>query len=190
LFQRRDTILPVRTHWIATPAQAAALVSPVRQEILDVLARIGTASIAEIAETLGRPADALYYHLKQLVRVRLVVQSVRSRGRRPEALYRTVAPMLALHYGSPLTPRIVGSMLRLGARDFRRAFARGGVPVMGPRRELWALRTTGWLTPAGVAGVNRSMRALRDTVSRPGRRGRLYAITILLTPLDRSRRRR
>jgi DNA-binding transcriptional ArsR family regulator len=180
----------MRTTVISKDDQLRALASSARQEIVDVLSRMGTASIAEIAAALGRPADALYYHLRELVRVRLVVRSVRKRGGREEALFRTVAPMLELRYGSPLTPRIISSMLRLGARDFRRAFASGAVSTAGPRRELWALRTTGWLTPGDVAGVNRGMRALRDAVSRPRRPGRLYAITIVLTPLDRSRRTR
>jgi hypothetical protein len=179
----------MQTHVIATPPQLAAIRSAARQEILDVLSRMGTASIAEIGVALGRQADALYYHLRELVRVRLVVRSLRRRAGREEALFRTVAPMLELRYGSPETPRIISSMLRLGARDFRRAFA-SSARAAGPRRELWALRTTGWLTPSGVAGVNRSMRALRDAVSKPRRRGRLYAITIVLTPIDRSRRSR
>jgi DNA-binding transcriptional ArsR family regulator len=180
----------MRAHVIMKDSELAALVSSARQEIVDVLSRMGTASIAEIAAALGRPADALYYHLRELVRVRLVVRSARKRHGREEAVFRTVAPMLELRYGSPDTPRIIGSMLRLGARDFRRAFASGASTTSGPRRELWALRTTSWLTPSDLAVVNRRMRALRDAASRPRRRGRLYAITIVLTPLNRSQRSR
>lgn len=179
----------MQSYAIRTGAQQAVLASPARQEILDVLSRMGTASIAEVAAALGRPADALYYHLRELVRVRLVVRSVRKRAGRVEACFRTVAPMLELDYSSPETPRIIGSMLRLGTRDFRRAFALGA-STSGPRRELWALRTTGWLTPHDIAGVNRRMRALRDAVSKPRRRGRLYAVTVVLTPLDRPGRSR
>src|SRR4029450_2776353 len=94
----------MRTRLIAAPAQVAALLSPVRQEILDALARLGTASIADIAATLGRPADALYYHLRELVRVRLVVRSVSTRTGRGEALFRTIAAMVVLDYGAALPP--------------------------------------------------------------------------------------
>lgn len=175
---------------IAKRAQLGALASSARQEIVDVLSGMGTASIAEIAAALGRPADALYYHLRELVRVGLVVRSVRKHGGRDEALFRTVAPTLERRYDSSHTLRVIDSMLRLSVRDFRRAFASGGV-MAGPRRELWALRATGWLTPSEVARVNQNMRVLRDDISkprRPRRKGRLFAITIVLTPLARSRR--
>ena len=180
----------MQTYVIDKPAQLRALTSSARQEIVDVLSRMGGVSAAELAEALGRPADALYYHLRELTRVGLVVRSRRSRGGREEAEFRTIAPRLALRYRSPLTPRIISSMLRLGARDFRRAFESRAVATTGSRRELWALRTTGWLTPRDLAAANRRMRALREDVSRPLQRGRLFAVTILLTPLDRSRRNR
>jgi hypothetical protein len=38
-----------------------------------------------------------------------------------------------------------------------------------------------------MAGINRSIQGLKDSVSVPQQRGRLYAITVLLTPLDRRR---
>ncbi len=178
--------------------QMTAITSPARQEILDVLARMGAASLAEIAAVLGRPADALYYHVRVLERVGLILPAgTRAGARRSERLVRAAAGEFALRYASP-TPgqaravtRIVASMLRLGARDFRRALAGPGNRVEGPVRDLWALRTTGWLTGDQVAAVNAGMQALAHRFSGPPRRGRLYGITILLTPLDhRSRRAR
>jgi hypothetical protein len=61
--------------------------------------------------------------------------------------------------------------------------------VSGNRRELWALRRTGRLQPAQVAGVNRAIMRLVRALPEPRARGRLYAITVLLTPLDRGRTR-
>jgi hypothetical protein len=43
------------THVVRTEKQLAALVSAARQEIIDVMAEMGTVSVAEIAATLGRP---------------------------------------------------------------------------------------------------------------------------------------
>ena len=63
----------------------------------------------------------------------------------------------------------------------------GEVEVTGPRRDLWAMRKSGWLTPAQVLEVNRLIGAMARTF-RPSRRGRLYGITVLLTPLERRRR--
>ena len=49
---------------------------------MDVLAEAGTLSVAEIAVILGRPADALYFHLRALKLAGLVRQaSYRYRGR-------------------------------------------------------------------------------------------------------------
>jgi predicted transcriptional regulator len=180
---------------IRSTAQLSALSSAPRQEIVDVLSRMGTVTVAELAATLGRPADALYYHLRVLVRVGLVVaeKSDKKRGR-PETTFRTIAPELHLEYSSTdrsrvrSTSAIVSSMLRLGIRDFRRSLAAGTAQLAGPRRELWALRATGWLTPDDVQQVNGKMQGLRDAVWKPKGKGRLYGITILLTPLDQRAR--
>jgi DNA-binding transcriptional ArsR family regulator len=179
---------------IRSQKQLGALVSAARQEIVDVLAEMGTVSVADLAATLGRPADALYFHLRALIKAGLVRPAgYRSRGGRKEALFCTVAPDLWLHY-EPRSERnrqavtaIVGSMLRLGIRDFRRAF-QSDVIVSGAQRELWALRKTGRLSLAQIAGVNRSIESLKGTLSKPNRGGRLYGITVLLTPLDHRQR--
>jgi len=178
--------------------QMAALASPVRLEILDALARMEEASLAEIAQSLGRPAEGLYYHVRALQKVGLVrAAGTRLRGGRREALVRAIAPEYMLEYATRPKAKaralnaIVSSILRLGIRDFRRAFAEGGNRLDGPARELWAIRSTGRLTTAQVGAVNRRMVALKDAVSKPGPCGRLYAITLLLTPVDhRSRPRR
>ena len=181
---------------ITQPAQLRALALPARQEILDILATTGPASAAELARLIRRPADGLYYHLRELRRAGLVVPAgERRRGSRPEALYRTFHRAPALRHdpsprgNSAAVTAIVASMLRLGIRDFRRAAASPDVVTHGPRRELWAIRATGWLFPSELAEVNRRMRALRGAVVRPSRSGAgLYGITILLTPLERARK--
>jgi DNA-binding transcriptional ArsR family regulator len=186
-----------RTNYmIRRRGQLAALRSPRRQEIVDVLAEMGRASITELAGALGRPADTFYFHLRALTRAGLVRRAgYRHRGGRPEALFQTVATELRLHYepGHPANrraiPAIVQSMLRLGIRDFRRAFESQRVVLSGAHRELWALRKTGRLSPAGIAAANRSIDRLVRAVSVPRGQGRLYAITILLTPVDGGKRR-
>lgn len=183
-------------HVIGDKKELAALVSGARQEIVDVLSQMGTVSVAELARAIGRPPDAVYYHLRTLQRAGLIVSAgSRTRGRRQEQLFRTVSPDLRLEYRTGKTGNareivaIIGSLMRLGTRDFRHAFQRGNAKVAGPQRELWALRTTGWQTPAKIADINRSINSLTRAFSNHRREGRLYGITILLTPLDhRSRR--
>lgn len=186
----------IRWFTIRRPEQIAALASPVRQEILDALAGMPGSSVADLADALGRPPDSLYYHVRALVRVGLIVAGGGDRGRRG-ALYRTIAPHLRLAYdpSSPVNASLVGravaSMMRLAARDFRRGF-RLGVAVSGSRRELWAGRSSGWLSGADLARVNslltRLSALLQSSRRRPG--SRFAAVTFTLVPLEPRPRRK
>ena len=177
--------------------QMRALAASTRQEIVDVLPRLGTVSVAELAAALGRPADSLYYHLRMLTRVGLVLSTGnRTVNGRTEALFRAVAPELSLEYklgkqgnGNEVNA-IIASMLRLGTRDFRRSFRAGEATVSGPERELWALRKTGWLSLEQIADVNRHIHKLMEIAACSGTGEKLYALTVLLTPLERKNRER
>jgi DNA-binding transcriptional ArsR family regulator len=177
---------------IESKRQMRALAAPTRQEIIDVLPGMGTVSVAELAAVLQRPADSLYYHLRILKRVGLVLAAgERKHSGRREALFRAVASELSLRYelGNKGNARevnaIVASMLRLGIRDFSNSFGTARVAVSGPRRELWAARTTGWLSRDQLAAANRYIERLIGAVSKTQRKGRLYGITVVLNPLDR-----
>ncbi len=182
---------PAPTHLIRSPEQMAALAAATRQELVDVLAQMGTVSVAELAAALGRPADALYFHLRALTRVGLVRHvGYRARPGGQEALYRTVAPELRLRYeprnagNRKAVTAIVASMLRLAIRDFRRSLLPGNVVVSGAHRELWALRKVGRLSRAQLAHLNHRIQGLSRQVSANRGQGRLYAVTVVLTPLD------
>jgi DNA-binding transcriptional ArsR family regulator len=175
--------------------QLATLKAAARQELLDVLSSMGTVSVAELAAALGKPADSLYYHLRILQKAGLVVEDgTRQEAGHSERLYRAIASDLRLAYTPGLkgnaevvTP-IVDSMLRLTSRDFKAAFENETTVVQGPQRELWAARTTGWLTEQQVEELNRHLASMRQiTVSSPPRDEgeRLYALTMVLTPLNR-----
>jgi predicted ArsR family transcriptional regulator len=178
-------------HVVRAEKQLSVLASAARQEIVDVLVEIGPASVAQIAATVGRPADALYFHLRALKRAGLVKQDgYRALGGRRELLYRTVARQLALHYeprnevNRRAVTALVNSMSRLGGRDFGRAFRQGDVIVAGPQREIWATRKTARMSRSRIAAVNRRIQGLMNALSKRGATGRLYAITVILTPLD------
>jgi DNA-binding transcriptional ArsR family regulator len=167
------------------------LAAAARQEIVDVLEQIGTVSVTELAAALGRPADALYFHLRALTRVGLVRKvGARARPGGTEALYCTVKSQLQLHYepqnagNRRAVSAIVASMLRLANRDFRRSFQQRQVVVSGGHRELWAWRKVGRLSHAQLGGLNQRIQGLAQTVSASRGGGRLYAVTVMLTPLD------
>ena len=178
-------------YFVRGKRQLAALAAAARQELVDVLAEMGSVSVAELAAALGRPADALYFHLRALTRAGLVTRvSNRTRNGRMEALYRTVSPQIQLRYMPRISANrkaisaIVASMLRLGIRDFTRALAAGNVNVSGRYRELWALRKAGRLSIAQLANLNHSIKVVGDSLSARPQNGRLYAVTVVLTPLD------
>jgi predicted ArsR family transcriptional regulator len=180
-----------RTFVIRGETRLGVLAAASRQEIVDVLEQMGTVSVAELAAALGRPADALYFHLRALTRVGLVRNAgYRTRRGRKEALYCTVAPELQLKYephngaNRKGVCAIVASMLRLANRDFGRSLQGGNVLVSGAHRELWAFRKVGRLSSAQVAKLNQRLKGLVQDICAPRRHGRLYAVTVVLAPLD------
>src|SRR6516165_12684136 len=143
------------TRIIRNSSELRALVSPVRQEIVDALSSRGRMSVAEIAAAIGRRADTLYFHVRALEKAGLARRAgVRRRGRREEAVFQTAASELKLRYtpaseaNRARVTAIVASMLRQGVRDFRRGLQQRDVGVSGPQREIWAQRWTARLTAA------------------------------------------
>jgi DNA-binding transcriptional ArsR family regulator len=62
--------------------EIALLASPTRIEIVDTLEALGSAvTVAELAAALGRPADGLYYHLRQLSDGGLIEEEAAPDGR-------------------------------------------------------------------------------------------------------------
>jgi hypothetical protein len=193
---RKATAAAKPPHYpITRPAQLRALASGLRQEIVDLVQALSTASVPELAQRLRRPADALYYHVRALCRAGLLVEAgSRVRGRHREVLYSTPDPTrpLKLEYrcGNERVTRplrsLVGSMLRTARGEFDRAISDPSTVVDGPRRELWAARAKGWLAPADLAHANRLLAELAGllTANRRATRGRLYAIQFVLAPAD------
>ena len=171
--------------------QMRVLASPIRLELVNVLSRSGALSLIELGSILGRPADGLYYHVRLLSRAGLVHSAgVRKRRGQREELFQARARLFKLSYAPASTHRtramqaIVTSVLRLGIRDYRRASADLRNAFEGPARDVWALRAVGWLRPSQVIRINRLIRGIVETTERTEPKGRLYAVTVLLTPLD------
>ena len=194
-----------RTYGIRRADQIEALASPVRQELVDALQVSGPCSISELAEQLGRAPDSLYYHVRHLERVELVVRRGSRRvGRRDEALYDVPAARMKLDT-QPETPReitgvldLVGAALRIGHRDLRAALLAGIATYRGRRRNAWGGRIKGWLTRGELTRVEEHLEAIHALLQRGERAkgGELYAFTSVFSPVapsgrgTRSRRKR
>jgi DNA-binding transcriptional ArsR family regulator len=182
-------------HVIRTAAAARAIVAPLRQEIVDALDAAGPCSIARLAELIGRPADSLYFHLRKLERVGLVVETERRRdGRHVFRVYDLPAHPVSLRYGDPIRAAdltgIARSAFRAAARDFAAAATDPAVVrPTGRERELWMARAKGWLTPGELARANELLGQLltlvRSANTRAGQRQgtRLFGITFGLAPV-------
>lgn len=177
---------------IEDATQIALLASPTRIDIVDTLESLrGAVTVAELATQLGRPADGLYYHLRQLAAAGLIEEDASSGGRR----YRRRAPTgtrVRLRYRPGATAnaravdRVAAAALRVAARDFARAIADPRSVVQGAARDLWISRGKGWVGAAELREINRLLVRLADLLQRPRtpRRDRLVALSWVLAPVD------
>ena len=170
----------------------AVLATPIRTELVTTIQALGgAATVVELAEQLGRPADGLYYHLRALVRSGLLTEQ----GESGKKCYLLAAPRgqrMRLHYKPGATAnaksvgRVAASMSRLAQRDFTRALANPDTVVEGPTRELWVARARGWVDPADLAEINRLLERLAKLLlrTRPKGGGKLIALHWILAPLN------
>jgi DNA-binding transcriptional ArsR family regulator len=186
---------------VRDPALIRLLSSAVRQEIVDTLASLGgEASVAAMAEHLGRPADGLYYHLRALVDGGLVEEAAATDE--DERRYRLAGEgdgpiRLAYDLGTQGNRRELGgfarALLQIAARDFEAALTTAEAVTEGPARELWASRNKGWLSKDDLREVSSLLERLSELSSQPKAPGRerLMSLAFALAPLSpRPKRRR
>lgn len=137
----------------------------------------GRRTVWDLGKALGMPSDALYFHLRKLVRAGLVVVGgTRTTSRRDAILYALPAKGLKIeHEDKPaarrMAQRLLAAALRSAARDFSAGLESGRGVTNGPRRNLWGGRLKGWLSPADQAHVNKLLGELCDLLrsSRPSK---------------------
>ncbi|MBC6983361.1 helix-turn-helix domain-containing protein [Caulobacter sp. 17J80-11] len=181
------------------PAQIRLLSSAVRQEIVDTLAALGgEASVAAMAEHLGRPADGLYYHLRALLDGGLVEEvPAGDEERRYRLAGEGDGPIrLAYDLGPQGNRRELGAfaraLLQIAAEDFEAALAAPESVTEGPARELWVSRNKGWLSNDDLEEASRLLERLSELSSQPKGPGRerLMSFAFALAPLSPRPRRR
>lgn len=157
-----------RPYVVRRPEELRALASPVRQELVEAMGALQPCTVARLGEHLGRLPVSLYYHLRKLEDVGLVVEA----GRRPtergdEALYRLRNRCIRL---DPDRGRLVNrtALQKIGASILRHAIRLNDTAV-GERlarspleRRHSLLQRTLRLGPAGLERVNAKIAELTD----------------------------
>jgi DNA-binding transcriptional ArsR family regulator len=192
---------PIAGGLIKDPRQIRALVSPTRQEIVDAIHSTGPLTISALAALLGRPADGLYFHVRTLESVGLLLRVGEApTGKRTGGIYDVCSRPLRIQYDAtrPAVAKAItavsGSMVRLAHRDVVRAFRQKLVEPDGEHRNTWSGRVKGWLTRDQLAEVNRHWRAITEIFNnaRPddGVTGgtSLHAATFVMTPIPENKR--
>lgn len=186
-----------KTHYrkLADPALIGLLESEVKQEILDTIRANGVSTIREIAAAIGRPADGLYYHVRQLV-VAGLLREQRAAGRGPRSAAAYALPRGISGYEVKYAPesaenvaavtRIARAMSRMACNDFARGFREALAAVHGPHRNLWAARQKAWLSADELAELNRLLERIQQIMAQAERGAdrSLCVLSYFLAPVD------
>ena len=86
-----------KTLIIRSARQVRALRTPLRQEIVQALTKLGACTVRELADELGHEPAALYYHVHALEEAGIAVETDKRRGGgRPEGVYELVAERILI----------------------------------------------------------------------------------------------
>ena len=178
---------------ISRPDQMKAVESGVRQIILDSLLNDGPSSIKEVADALGKPPDSLYYHVKLLSKVGLIIQvDSRKSGARDEAIYDVPTERFELmtDCSDPAsvdaTLRIMKNMTRVTARDCAAGLKSGNAVTSGKSRNFRGNRYIGRLTIAELRELNKLFAAIEKLCKKTAGRTtpKLIAVSCVMSPIE------
>jgi predicted ArsR family transcriptional regulator len=191
-------VAPRRADLVLSKASdIAVFVSPARLEIFSAIGLHEPVTAAQLATHLGRSVTSLYHHLAQLVRVGAVAVGERRRDDgKSERTYSAAVRSVSVGGGSG--PAVVraqqaagAAALRLTARELAQALADPDVRREGRTRELVGIRARAWFGSAQLRELDRHVRAIEALLQASGaqRKGtRAYAVSVVLAPAGRPRR--
>jgi DNA-binding Lrp family transcriptional regulator len=184
----------------ATPAQLKALASPIRIELVGQFQSHGPMAIRELAEKTGRPADGLYHHVRQLLKVGILKEAESRRiGRRDEVVFGLTQERFG-HEQRPASPAMkraivetAAAALRLTSREFERSV------ISGPSAQNdsencpvshYLSRQKSWLTDEDRKRLLNKLRQIETFLSKRLRRkrGQPFVLTTVLVPQIKRKR--
>ena len=179
---------------IDQPGQLAALASPVRVELLELIGLWGPCAVADVARRMGRRPDSLYYPVRKLLEVGLLEHvGDRPAGHRTEAVYRLPAQELEMprHSEGELaresTRKAIDSILRLAGRELKAALEDDEALDEGPERNLYGRRMRARLSKKALRELNGHVTAIEELFTqaalKPVRAESSVAVTLTMTPV-------
>jgi DNA-binding transcriptional ArsR family regulator len=177
----------------ATP-QLLALASPGREDIIDAVGALGPCGVTEIARFLGRSRNALYYHVRALRDVGVLIETeVQGTGGRRTAHYDLPGWPVIVRFdlSTPRTRRAVATLGRFRFRTGERGFVRACDPavavVEGMQRNLWVSHLKGWLSVSELERANQLFHELVNLFRHPADQGsgerKPYELTFAIAPM-------
>src|SRR3954469_7306230 len=122
----------MKSHYLVSePKQIAAISSPGRDEMVDMVGIIGPCTVGELAGAMGRSRHGLYYHVRALAACGLLKKlRVNRAGKREAARYEVVGRPLVVHFDlkTPKSRRAVLDLAHARLRSGRRGFDRACYP--------------------------------------------------------------
>lgn len=183
--------------FVHTDDQWDALASEPRHEIMQFLGAIGPCSIAELGHAMNAAPDGLYHHIKRLLGAELI-RSVGERhtGRRREAVYDLTAHRLRFDVDIPTgrnadrLREILRERLTHAGKNFGRALAAKEVRLEEPLADSVIESVSSWLDDESFAKVMRHLQSAAHIMAAGARsrRGRLYSLAMVMSPLVRGRK--
>jgi predicted ArsR family transcriptional regulator len=153
---------------VERPEQLRALASPVRHRVLAGFEALGRCTVRELADHLGTAPESLYYHVKELVRVGLIVDAGKQpTERRLAQLYQLVSRDLEVciegaadEYREAYAD-MGGALLRWADRAHRASLG-DDVRQSGESRQRSLMQFHPRLTDEAVAELNRRFAAIEE----------------------------
>ncbi len=181
-----------KTTLFTDEATLRALSSPLRMEILQAFSPEGRLTVAELAERLSRPRGSLYYHVRKLTKIGVLVEvEQRPVGRKYESVYEIVSDRIAIGsdpssgQGNKALAKLVASMLRQTGREFEVALQQN--LFEGREGAQMGRRQRAWLTDRDLEKIEDLLDRVEEICMKASERkeGRLYSVTSLVVPLPK-----
>ncbi len=184
-----------KKHAVQRPDQLKVLASTIRFDLFFELARLGGATIRQVAESLGKSPASLYRHMAMLVECDLVrVEGTANEGPAKADVYVPIAHELVLPKSAdhPELMDGVASVLQAQCRNCEDEVIRGYISpnarFRGPRRNFYLINGVSWLTSAELREVNSLLGDIYAVLNKaePWRKGtEPIGITLAIRPIEK-----